>query len=110
MPQRTIQYCEQTLRQMWASGASYQEIAAAIGCGESFIHKLKLRHKLPNRQKPTKEIFADDPTPEQIAVEAAKLRAAHMEHMRLAPMGHIGNPRTGIRVYSLGPNPFRAVS
>lgn len=72
---REIEYCALTLHQLWASGASYAEIAAALGCSQSHIHHLKVRHKLSNRQRPTKEIFEDDPTPEQIAERAAECRA-----------------------------------
>ena len=72
---KPIEYCALTLHQLWASGASYQEIAAALGCSESYVHRLKMRHKLPNRQKSTREIFEDDPTPEQIAERAAECRA-----------------------------------
>jgi hypothetical protein len=72
---REIEYCTLTLHQLWASGASYMEIAAALGCSQSFVSTLKERHKLPNRQKATKEIFEDDPTPEQIAERAAECRA-----------------------------------
>jgi hypothetical protein len=72
---KPIEYCALTLHQLWASGASYQEIAAALGCSESYVHRLKMRHKLPNRQKSTREILEDDPTPEQIAERAAECRA-----------------------------------
>jgi hypothetical protein len=72
---REIEYCALTLHQLWASGASYTEIAAALGCSQSFVSKLKERHKLPNRQKATRDILADDPTPEEIAERAAECRA-----------------------------------
>ena len=72
---REIEYCASTLQQLWARGDSYQEIAAALGCSQTFISTLKDRHKLPNRQKPNREIFEDDPTPEQIAERAAECRA-----------------------------------
>jgi len=72
---REIEYCALTLHRLWARGDSYQEIAAALGCAQSHIHHLKVRHKLPHRQKPTREIFEDDPTPEQIAERAAECRA-----------------------------------
>ena len=72
---REVEYCALTLHQLWASGASYQTIAAALGCSQSFVSRLKVRHKLPDRQKPTREIFEDDPTPEQIAERAAECRA-----------------------------------
>ena len=76
MPQgREVEYCALTLHRLWASGASYVEIAAALGCSQSYVHRLKTRHKLPNRQKATREIFEDDPTPEQIAERAAECRA-----------------------------------
>jgi len=69
---REFEYCALTLHQLWASGASYIEIAAALGCSQSFIHRLKTRHKLPNRQRSTREIFENDPTPEQISERAAE--------------------------------------
>jgi hypothetical protein len=76
MPQgREVEYCAATLHRLWARGDSYQEIAAALGCSQSFVSRLKDRHKLPNRQKPNREIFEDDPTPEQIAERAAECRA-----------------------------------
>jgi hypothetical protein len=76
MPQgKDVDYCPVTLRQLWARGDSYQEIAAALGCSQSYISRLKVRHRLPDRQKPTSEILADDPTPEQIAERAAECRA-----------------------------------
>jgi hypothetical protein len=76
MPQgRSVDYCAVTLHQLWARGDSYQEIAAALGCSQSFVSRLKERHKLPNRQKATREIYEDDPTPEQIAERAAECRA-----------------------------------
>ena len=69
------EYCTLTLHQLWASGASYIEIAAALGCSQSFIHTLKSRHKLPNRQRVTRKFCDNDPTPEQIAERAAECRA-----------------------------------
>ena len=72
---REIEYCTLTLHRLWARGDSYQQIAAALGCSQTFISTLKDRHKLPNRQKPNREIFEDDPTPEQIAERAAECRA-----------------------------------
>jgi hypothetical protein len=72
---KQVQYCAATLHSLWARGDSYQEIAAALGCSESYVSRLKERHKLANRQKPTLEIFADDPTPEQIEQRAAECRA-----------------------------------
>lgn len=75
MTMRQIPYCALKLHEMWARGDSYDEIAAALGCSVSHVHHLKIRHKLSNRQRPTKEIFEDDPTPEQIAERAAECRA-----------------------------------
>jgi transposase len=60
---------------MWEEGASYEKISEALGCSLSFVSRLKDRHKLSDRQKPTREIFKDDPTPEQIAERAAECRA-----------------------------------
>jgi len=76
MPQgREVEYCAVTLHRLWARGDSYQEIAAALGCSQSFVSRLKDRHKLPNRQKANREIFEDDPTPEEIAERAAECLA-----------------------------------
>jgi DNA-binding CsgD family transcriptional regulator len=68
-----------TLHRLWARGDSYQEIAAALGCSQSFVSRLKDRHKLANRQKATKDILADDPTPEEIAERAAECRARRVQ-------------------------------
>ena len=77
-----VLYCPLQLHQMWARGDSCTEIAAALGCSESYVHDLKMRHKLPNRQRPTKEIFENDPTPDQIRERAAEIRERHMAEMR----------------------------
>lgn len=79
---RQIAYCAATLHMLWARGDSYQEIAAALGCSESYVHRLKVRHKLSQRQKPTREIFEDDPTPEQIDERKAAIRARNLEALR----------------------------
>jgi hypothetical protein len=80
MPQgREVEYCAVTLHRLWARGDSYQEIAAALGCSQSFVSRLKDRHKLPNRQKATRDILADDPTPEEIAERAAECRAKRVQ-------------------------------
>jgi transposase len=70
-----VEYCALTLHRLWARGDSYQEIAAALGCSMSFVSRLKDRHKLPNRQRSLREVFENDPTPEQIAERAAECRA-----------------------------------
>ena len=66
-------YSVPELFRLWAGGASYKEIAASLGVTESYVHKLKDRHKLPNRErkqgKPTV-----DPTPEEIAAGKVALR------------------------------------
>jgi hypothetical protein len=80
MPQgREVDYCVATLHLLWARGDSYQEIAAALGCSQSYVHRLKTRHKLPNRQKATRDILADDPTPEEIAERAAECRSRRVQ-------------------------------
>jgi hypothetical protein len=80
MPQgREVDYCVATLHRLWARGDSYQEIAAALGCSQSFVSRLKDRHKLANRQKATRDILADDPTPEEIAERAAECRARRVQ-------------------------------
>ena len=72
---KDVDYCPVTLRQLWARGDSYQEIAAALGCSQSYISRLKVRHSLPDRSRANRDILADDPTPEQIAERAAECRA-----------------------------------
>jgi len=80
MPQgREVDYCVATLHRLWARGDSYQEIAATLGCSQSYVHRLKTRHKLPNRQKATRDILADDPTPEEIAERAAECRSRRVQ-------------------------------
>lgn len=79
MQGREVHYCVATLHRLWARGDSYQQIAAALGCSTSFVSRLKVRHKLSHRQKPTREIFEDDPTPEQIAERAAECRALRVQ-------------------------------
>lgn len=74
-----VTYCALQLHALWAAGVSYRDIAAALGCSESFVHRLKERHKLPNRQRTNREIFEDDPTPDQIAERAAEVRAMRIE-------------------------------
>jgi hypothetical protein len=76
---REIEYCALTLHRLWARGDSYQEIAAALGCSQTFVSRLKERHKLSNRQKATRDILADDPTPEEIAERAAECRARRVQ-------------------------------
>ena len=74
-------YSVPELFRLWAGGASYKEIAASLGVSESYVHKLKDRHKLPNRArkqgKPTV-----DPTPEEIETRAAEARARHLARRR----------------------------
>jgi hypothetical protein len=72
---KDVDYCPVTFRQLWARGDSYQEIAVALGCSQSYISKLKVRHSLPDRPRSNRDILADDPTPEQIAERAAECRA-----------------------------------
>ena len=75
MQGREDRYSVPQLHTLWASGASYREIAAALGCSQSFVCVLKNRHKLPKRKRMVREVFEDDPTPEQIAERAAECRA-----------------------------------
>lgn len=81
---RRLQYSVTELFALWGSGASYDAIAAAIGCNVGTVQKLKERHKLPNRKRQTNTEFkpADDPTPEQIAERARECREAHYAKRR----------------------------
>lgn len=76
-----IHYSVPELWQLWASGASYSEIAARLGCTESFVHKLKDRHKLPNRERRGARPRVD-PTPEELERLKAEVRARHMAKRR----------------------------
>ena len=100
---REVEYCALTLHRLWARGDSYQEIAAALGCSQSFVARLKVRHKLPHRQKPNREIFDDDPTLEQIAERAAECRARRTQP---EPKGErVSTPRyswDGFRFHAAG--------
>lgn len=80
-----VPYSAEALHHMWERGDSYKEIAAALGCSESFVHDLKVRHKLPNRQRATKEIFENDPTPDEIEHWKAVFKSRHMEEKRAQP-------------------------
>lgn len=81
MPPR-LTYSPLQLHEMWARGDSREEIAAALGCSTSHVQELCKRHRLPPRQRANKEIFENDPTPEQIAERAAEIKARHLAAMR----------------------------
>lgn len=72
------------LEQLWAAGLTYMEIAAALGCRESLVHKLKKRHSLPNRGRRQGHAVVD-PTPDEIASRAAEIRKRHLAEMRALP-------------------------
>ena len=101
MQGRRHEYCVETLHRMWASGESYYAIAAALGCLVSFVHRLKMRHKLPNRQRTLREVYAGDPTPEQIAERAAEQRAKR--EMPEDRARHVGTHCYGWDGYSFVP-------
>jgi len=78
---RKFDYSVLELHRLWASGASYDEIAAALGCGASLVCRLKVRHKLPDR--PRKGVKGDrDPTPQEIAERARECRERHYARRR----------------------------
>lgn len=80
-----VHYCALRLHEMWARSDSNQEIAAALGCSESHVNTLARRHGLPRRQRPIKEIFENDPTPNEIERLKAEIKARHMAEMRAMP-------------------------
>lgn len=84
MGHNRFQYSVAELFRLWGSGASYQEIAAALGCNQSTVHSLKERHKLPRRAKQTNTEFraAEDPTEEEIEQRARECREAHFAKRR----------------------------
>jgi hypothetical protein len=77
----TRKYSVPELFRLWAGGASYSQIAACLGVTESYVHKLKDRHKLPNRPR-SYSAPTDDPTPEEIEKRKAEVRAAHFAKRR----------------------------
>ena len=89
MGNRRLNYSVAQLFELWGSGASHKEIAAALGCNESTVQKLKVRHKLPKRQ--TTSPACDDnyePTPEEIVEyeqRARECREAHFAKRRAEP-------------------------
>jgi hypothetical protein len=74
-------YSVPELFRLWAGGASYKEIAASLGVTESYVHKLKDRHKLPNRER-KQGLPTADPTPEEIAAGKVALRLKHLAQRR----------------------------
>lgn len=81
MPPRLV-YSAMQLHEMWARGDSREEIAAALGCSTSHVQELARRHKLPRRQRAVQEIFAGDPTPQEIEAWMAQMREKHLAEMR----------------------------
>lgn len=69
-----LRYSEELLRQLWARGDSYTEIAAALGCAATTIPDLKKRHGLPNRGR-RQGRPVPDPTLEEIEQRSAEVRA-----------------------------------
>lgn len=76
-----VRYSVPELFRLWAGGASYKEIAASLGVTESYVHKLKERHKLPNRARKQGKPTAD-PTPEEISAGKVALRLKHLAQRR----------------------------
>ena len=74
-------YSVPELFRLWAGGASYKTIAASLGVTESYVHKLKDRHKLPNRERKHSKPTAD-PTPEEIAAGKVALKLKHIAQRR----------------------------
>lgn len=69
------------LERLWARGDTYQEIAAALGCRAQHVGELRRRHGLPARS--CKHVKSEaDPTLEQIAERAARIKAKNLEAMR----------------------------
>lgn len=81
-----LRYSEEHLRQLWARGDSYTEIAAALGCAATTIPDLKKRHGLPNRGRRQGRPVPDptlDEIEERAAVERAKRRMPEDEASRV---------------------------
>lgn len=78
---KSFVYSVPQLHSLWASGASYDEIAAALGCCSSWVTKLKLKHALPNRKRTYAE-STTDPTPDEIAERAKECREKHYAKRR----------------------------
>lgn len=74
-------YSVPELFRLWAGGACYKDIAASLGVTESYVHKLKDRHKLPNRER-KQGLPTVDPTPEEIAAGKVALKLKHLAQRR----------------------------
>lgn len=74
-------YSVPELFRLWAGGASYKTIAASLGVTESYVHKLKDRHKLPNRERKQGKPTAD-PTDEEYEARKAEVKARHLARRR----------------------------
>ena len=77
-----IVYSVPELHRLWASGMSHRDIAAALGCSESCITKLKARHKLPTRPRAEKLVYETDPTPDELEQRARECRERHFAQRR----------------------------
>ena len=78
-----VKYSLAELHRLWVGGASYDEIAAALGCASSYIGRLRERHKLPPRSVPVaRRKPREDPTPEEVEQRKAEIRERNMAKMR----------------------------
>ena len=75
---------ERIFRDMWAAGASVQEIAARFGICVATVHGYRFKYKLPKRLR-SLERLPGDPTPDEIAERAAECREAHLAIRRGEP-------------------------
>lgn len=66
------------LRQLWAAGASHAEIAAALGCAEVTVGRLRVRYGLPPRPRKKPPPTDYEPTQEEIAAHCARFKAQHL--------------------------------
>lgn len=79
---RKTVYDVQLLHRLWADETlQHREIALRLGVSQSFLGRLKLRHKLPKRDPPQCRT-PYDPTPEEIAERAAECRERHFATRR----------------------------
>lgn len=79
---KRVEYSVPELHRLWAGGASYAEIAAALGCAETFVQRLKVRHRLPDRERRAYVGPSSDPAPDEIERMKAAIKARHIHALQ----------------------------
>lgn len=72
---------EQMLADMWAAGASAEQIGRRIGIARDAVYQWIKRLELPKRPRKSQPC-TPDPTPDEIAQRAREMREAHFAKRR----------------------------